>query len=74
MLINWPIEIEKNKISKQKFQGSEQIVDFICGEFSKGEDNTKILIPEVIRHNMLDALTTQNGKWNVMNLNGYYLH
>lgn len=40
---------------------SEQIVDYICAEFGKGDEQFQILIPEIVRQNMIDALTTENG-------------
>ena len=51
-----------NYLSKQNFMNSEQIVDYICAEFGKGDERFQILIPEIMRQNMIDALTTENGK------------
>ena len=48
-------------LSQQKFSDSEDIANFICVEFNKGEEEEQILIPETIRYNIIDAFGTQNG-------------
>ena len=48
-------------LSKQKFTDSEAIANFICVEFSEGEEEERILIPETIRHNIINAFGTKNG-------------
>ena len=60
MLLFW-YKYLSNYLSKQKFINSEQIADYICAEFAEGDEQCQILIPEIVRQNMIDALTTENG-------------
>ena len=47
--------------STREFTNSEEIANYICDEFGNGNGESEILIPEIIRHNMIDAFTVNNG-------------
>ena len=41
---------------------TEEIVDYICTTFADEKNETSILIPEIIRCNLQDALEIKSGK------------